>query len=219
MGNLPVIRAVNHHPHRLMPFFVFFSLIVGGIFLERLCCRTASRKWEYLIAAVTALLMLYHVSLSRNSLWCYGDRPYPELPQEIAQRVLPSRNPAAGRVWWYGPFRSGLPGFAYGLPLSLPSAYGAYGFGGYDPIIEGRPETHAFQDKFTASPAAAGRAYGIRWVLVSNADYHRKERELLAKRDQQRLVFRVLRFRLAQLPRKVSPRGRVTGPPRGCQSL
>ena len=121
--------------------------------------------------------MLYHVSLSRNSLWCYGDRPYPELPREIAEWVLPSQNPLAGRVWWYGPFRAGLPGFAYTLPLSLPSAYGAYGFGGYDPIIEARPETRAFREKFDASPAEASRAYGIRWVLVANADYYKKEWE------------------------------------------
>lgn len=177
LGNLPVIRAVNHHPHRLMPFVVFFSLIVGGIFLERLLRRNASRKWEYLIAAATAGLMLYHVSLSRNSLWCYGDRPYPALPREIAERVLPSQNPQAGRVWSYGPWRTGLPGFACTLPLSLPSAYGAFGFGGYDPITEARPETQAFQDKFHASPAEASRAYGIRWVLVANPDYYKKERE------------------------------------------
>ncbi len=177
VGRLPVVRAVNHHPHRLMPFIIFFCLIVGGGFLERLLRRGKSRKWEYWIAAATAILMLYHVFLSRNALWCYGDRPYPELPREIADRVLPSRNPSAGRVTWRGPFRSGLPGFAYLLPLSLPSAYGAYGLGGYDPVTEARPETLAFQDKFDASPAEAGRAYGVRWVLVANADYYRKERE------------------------------------------
>jgi hypothetical protein len=175
MGSLPVIRAVNHHPHRLMPMFVFFALVVGGTFMERLLRRTTSRKWEYVIAVATTALMVYHVSLARNSLWCYGDRPYPELPQEIAQRVLPNSNPTAGRIWSYAPFRASLPGFANALPLSLPSAYGAYGFDGYDPIIEARPETHAFQDKFAASPAEASRAYGIRWVLVANADYYKKE--------------------------------------------
>jgi hypothetical protein len=63
------------------------------------------------------------------------------------------------------------------LPLSLPSAYGAYGFDGYDPMIEYRPETCAFQEKFAASPAEAGRAYGIRWVLVANPDHYAKEWE------------------------------------------
>jgi hypothetical protein len=175
VGSLPVIRAVNHHPHRLLPFFVFFSLVVGGMFLERLLRRATSRKWEYVIAAATAGLMLYHCSLARNSLWCYGDRPYPELPAEIAQRVLPSQNPDAGRVMCFAPWRSGLPGYSYALPMSLPAAYGAYGFGGYDPVTEGRPESRAIMEKFAASPAAAARAYGIRWVLVGNADYYRQE--------------------------------------------
>ena len=163
--------------------------------------------------------MLYHVSLSRNSLWCYGDRPYPQLPREIAERVLPSQNPLAGRVWWYGPFRAGLPGFAYVLPLSLPSAYGAYGFGGYDPIIEARPETQAFRNKFAASPAEASRAYGIRWVLVANADYYRKEWEYWRAVQEERLVLRVLGFGLAHLSGKVSPCGPVASPPRGSQPL
>ena len=44
IGSLPVIRAVNHHPHRLLPFMVFFSLIVGGIFLERLLRTHCSKS-------------------------------------------------------------------------------------------------------------------------------------------------------------------------------
>ena len=218
MGRLPVIRAVNHHPHRLMPFFVFFSLIVGGIFLERLLRRTASRKAEYLIAAATAVLMLYHVSLSRNSLWCYGDRPYPELPQEIAERVLPSQNPLAGRVWSFGPFRAGLPGFAYALPLSLPSAYGAYGFDGYDPIIEARPETQAFLEKFATSPAEASRAYGIRWVLVANADYYKKERGYWRGVSKSDWCFGFSDTSWPRHQREFS-RGKIAGLSRGSQPL
>ena len=217
MGNLPVIRAVNHHPHRLMPCFVFFSLIVGGIFLERLLRRTTSRKAEYLIAAVTAMLMLYHVSLSRNSLWSYGDRPYPELPREIAERVLPSQNPLAGRVWSYGPFRSGLPGFASTLPLSLPSAYGAYGFHGYDPIIEARPETRAFLDKFAA--VAGGSGPGL-WNPLGSGRQCRllqKRAGLLAGRAQQRL--QLLGLRLARPAKCPSHRGETASSPRRGQPL
>ena len=80
VGQLPMLHATNHHPHRLLPFIAFFSFIVGGLLLEGLLRRAASRKWEYAIAAATTLLLLYHVSLARNSLWCYGDRPYPHFP-------------------------------------------------------------------------------------------------------------------------------------------
>ena len=177
VGQLPVLRATSHHPHRVLPFVVFFSCIVGGLLLEGLLRRVAARKWEYALAAATTVLLLYHVCLARNSLWSYGDRPYPELPPEIAQRILPGENPRAGRVSWSGPQRSGLPHFSYALPLSLPSAYGAYGFLGYDPIIEARPETLETLQRFRASPVAASRAYGIRWFLVSNPDYYGQERD------------------------------------------
>jgi hypothetical protein len=205
LGRLPVMKSVNHHPHRLLPFFVFFTLIIGGRFIEgmlRIRTRRRSgtdsrrgsgfqravemtdwqaaprgRKWEYAIAAATVVLMLYHVSLVRNSLWHYGDRPYPQLPPEIAQRVLPSGNAQAGRVLWYGPWRSGVAGYANLLPHSLPSAYVALAFAGYDPIIERRPETMAILEQFDRDPVATARAYGVRWVLAANPEHFRPERD------------------------------------------
>jgi hypothetical protein len=176
-GQLPLLRTTNHHPHRLLPFVTFFSLVVGGILLEAVLRRAASRRWEFAIAAATTILLLYHVSLSRNCFWSYGDRPYPQLPAEIARRVLPGENRQPERFTWTGPKRSGLPHFSYALPLSLPSAYGAYGFLGYDPIIEVRPETEEILRKFNDAPIEASRAYGIRWFLVSNPDYYAKERD------------------------------------------
>jgi hypothetical protein len=199
LGKLPVMRAVNHHPHRLLPFFVFFCLVIGGRFIEGLLRGIArsrrgadfqsavhkadwksaphGRRWEYAIAAATAVLMLCHVSLARNSLWCYGDRPYPLLPKEIAQRVLPSDNKQFGRVMWYGPWRSGQTGYAYLLPHSLPSAYGACAFAGYDPIIERRPESMAIQERFDHDPVATARAFAVRWILAANPEHYRPERD------------------------------------------
>ena len=109
--------------------------------------------------------------------WCYGDRPYPPLPSEIAQRVLPDDGKQPGRVLWIGPWRSGLPGFSWLLPYSLPSAYGAGSFIGYDPIIENRPETRAIQAHFDDSPVEAARAYGIHWILEANPDHYWPERD------------------------------------------
>ena len=101
---------------------------------------------------------------------------YPELPAEIAERVLPSQNPLAGRVLGgRGPILSGLPGYAYMLPRNLPSAYGAYGYSGYDPIFEARPETQVYRDKMDATPAEAARAYGIRWILLATPTIGKKD--------------------------------------------
>jgi hypothetical protein len=177
LGRLPVMRSVNHHPHRLLPFFVFFSLMIGGRFIERLLRRAASRKWEYAIAFVTAGLMLYHVSVARNSLWNYGDRPYPPLPAEIARQVLPDESGQSGRVMWYGPWRSGQAGYSFLLPHSLPSAYGAWAFAGYDPIIERRSESMAIQARFDSDPVATARAFGVRWILAASPDHYRPERD------------------------------------------
>lgn len=121
--------------------------------------------------------MLYHVALARTSFWCYGDRPYPQLPPEIAQRILPGENAKAGRMLWIGPWRSGRPRYAWLLPHSLPSAYGAMSFAGYDPIIENRPETQAMQARFDDDPVAAARAYGIRWILAGNREHYWPERD------------------------------------------
>ncbi len=103
---------------------------------------------------------------------------------------MPSENPQAdgredeslpygttGRMVWRGPVRSGRPGFAFLMPLSLPSAYGAWAFDGYDPIIAGRPETLSMQARLENEPLAAARAYGVRWILVANPEYYRPERD------------------------------------------
>ena len=173
MGRLPVLRAVNHHPHRLLPFFMFFALIIGGRFIERLLRRAASRKWEYAIAAATAGLMLYHVSLARDSFWCYGDRPYPQLPQEIAERVLPGEN-CSKPVASYGSGRGdradldtrGCCRTVCRRPTGrVPSAATIRS------SRTGRKRRNCRRTS-TMTPIEAARAYGIRWILVANPDHY-----------------------------------------------
>ena len=91
--------------------------------------------------------------------------------------------------------------------------------GGYDPIIEARPETRAFQDKFAASPAEACRAYGIRWVLVANADYYKKEWEYWWAVRKSNWCFGFSDSGWPSYQEEVSARGRVASPPRGSQPL
>ena len=91
LGRLPVLRAVNHHPHRLLPFFVFFSLVIGGRFIERLLRRTASRKWEYAIAAATAVLMLYHVSLRGPAFGATAIGPIHSFRRKLPNGYCPTR--------------------------------------------------------------------------------------------------------------------------------
>jgi len=174
-GCLPVVKSVNHYPHRLLPFFILFCVIAGGLLLERVLQGTASKKWERWIALSVAVLMLYHTALARNSLWCYADRPYPPLSAEVAQRLLAREDAPASRFLYYGPVRSGLPRFSQAMPLNLATAYGSYAFGGYDPIMERRPETVAAEERMKEQPIEACRAYAVRWIIVANAEHYRQE--------------------------------------------
>ena len=175
MGMLPLLRVCSHHPHRMLPYFLLFGVLAGGLFLERVLSGSSGRKWARWIAVAVALAMLYHTSLSRNSFWSYGDRPYPPLPPELASRLLPQENPGAGRFLSYAPLRSGRQGFATGLPLSLASVYGAFAFRGYDPLCEMAAEFQDAQQRLQTTPVAACRAYGIRWLLIAKPDFYRRE--------------------------------------------
>jgi hypothetical protein len=175
-GMLPVVKTTNHYPHRLFPFFIFFGMITGGMFLERvLGSGASSRKWERCIAGIAAVLMLYNVWLARDAIFCFGDRPYPALPNEIARRLVPSEAASKSRVWYCGPGFSHLPGFCFALPMAIASAYDAYSLNGYDPIGEFRPETVAARQRLHKDPVAACRAYGVRWVTAPNPDYYQGE--------------------------------------------
>lgn len=179
-GALPVIRTTNHYPHRLFPFFLFFGLVTGGMFLERVLGNSLSRRREYCLAAMVTVLMLYNASLSRDAIFRFADRPYPAMAPEVADRVLSSDDRTASRVWYCGPPFSRLPRFANTLWAGIASAYGAYSFNGYDPIGEFRPETRSARQRLRDSPVEACRAYGIRWVLVPNPDYYHGELEIMA---------------------------------------
>ena len=175
LGMLPVLRTINHAPHRLFPFFALFGLLAGGKFLERVLDDTFSRRWQRCVAGLVAVLMLYQAVLSRDALFCFADRLYPPMKEAMAERLLPADPQTASRVWYAGPSFSRLPGYAGGLPVSIAAAYGVYSFNGYDPIADFRPETMFARKKMREDPVQACRAYGIRWILSPNPDYYGAE--------------------------------------------
>jgi hypothetical protein len=181
VNRLPVLRILAHHPHRSLPFFIVAGLVTGGLFLERVLRRAqgvpTSRDWGPWIAVLVAVLMLYHVSLARNSLFCYADRPYATLPPELSQRLISPEDSGAQRFYYHGPDRTCLPGFVYGVPLSLAAVYKAYSFSGYDPVNENRPEMLAAMRRLKEDPIAACRAYGIARLIVANPDYYQADKD------------------------------------------
>jgi len=166
MCDLPVFGTINNNPFRLLFFFVFFAVLSGGVLLERLLQRTTRRRaWELAIGATLGLTMLYHVGMCRPSFYSYGFQPYPEPTAEMASLLRPQGTQAPHRLASWAPMRSIVPSFALALPLNLPVIYGLPAFAGYSPLVECKSPFLFAKDRLRQDPAAAARAYGIRWFL------------------------------------------------------
>ncbi|MGA2619335.1 MAG: hypothetical protein ABSF26_17135 [Thermoguttaceae bacterium] len=198
LGKLPVFGSINNHPFRLLPFFVLFAVLSGGLFLERLLRLAARRRaWEIGLGVVLGGLLVYHVVMARASFYAYGFRPYPNLPAELAAMLtgeeagekgmspISGSGPAGAsrqlERWGYAspqrlaawaPNRSIVPSYALALPHNLPAVYRLPAFGGYDPVVENKPPFQFAEERMRQEPAAAARAYGVRWLLE-----HRTGRE------------------------------------------
>jgi hypothetical protein len=159
--------GLRNHPFRVTPFFVMFSVLSGGLMLERLLRRwRGPRAGEIAIGAMGCLLLLYHASCARTAFYSYGFRPYPELSEEFSA-VL--RSPNANTPYRYvfcGPERSVDPTYPYCLPQSLATLYQYPAFYGYDPLVEAKPAYNHAWEMFWQDVPAACRAYGLRWFLL-----------------------------------------------------
>jgi hypothetical protein len=163
--SLPVVGRVNSHPFRLLPFFVLFASLAGGLVLERTLRRAVHRRsWEVVLALGVGVLLLYHVSLARPSFYTYSFRPYAALPEEMAT-LLGAPDAPTGRVMAWSHLRSTNPASASSLFNALPAVYRVPAFNGYDPLVENTPPYTFAAHWFRESPWEAARAYGLRWHL------------------------------------------------------
>ncbi|NQT16337.1 MAG: hypothetical protein HQ582_26505 [Planctomycetes bacterium] len=159
------------YPFKFLPFFHLFSLASGAVLVHRIIVRSPRRKWwASLCFFAVCGLVVYHVSLARPSFYSYADRPYPEMPERLAE-VL-SGNPEPVRILPIAPVRSVAPGYTLGLAHNLPSVYGVDSLGGYDPLVEQRPQYQGVARRLEEDFAGAVGAYGVTHLLI-----HRLSRE------------------------------------------
>lgn len=164
---VPVLRQINNHPFRLLPFFVLFAVLAGGETLERLLARAHGRRlWGGVVAAFALGLLAYHVAMARPAFYSYGFKPYPPLPTEMNRMLPQGEEIPQGRILPIAPPRSMAPDYPFSLSLSLPLVYGILSFDGYDPLTESRPPMRAAWTLLARDPAAALKAYGVRWIIV-----------------------------------------------------
>jgi hypothetical protein len=163
---LPLSNLSAQHPFRILPLFVLFAIASGGTFMERVA-RVAPRqvgRHVTLVAAITLLLLGYHVGMARTAFYTYGFKPYPPLPDAVARSV--ERTGLARYLSWTQS-RSISPLFPTTIPKNLSMEYGLPALIAYDPVLEWRPAFYEVVRKLETQPIAATEAYGIKWHLVS----------------------------------------------------
>ena len=167
LSRLPVLKAINHDPFRLLPFAAAYLSLAGAPFLERLIAESRSpRGWNCGIAGCTVGLVLWNASHVQAN-YSYAFRPYPKLSPAIASRVIEPREPR--RFLPVTTFRSPAPWFAETLPFNLPATHAAFSFDGYDPIVESSSPWALIALSMRYDPVATGRAYGVRYFLVDRS--------------------------------------------------
>ncbi len=166
IAKLPV--GLKNHPFRVMPFFVLFSVVAGGLMLERIVRRFPAMPWLATAIGLFGLVLLFqHVYCARAAFYAYGFAPYPKLPTEF-EKLLRSPAPETPyRNLFCAPQRSTDPTYAFSMPQQLPTAYELPAFDGYDPVVNVKPPfMNAIGRLLDGNPAEAMRAYGVRWLLV-----------------------------------------------------
>ena len=167
LAHLPVLDKTLNNPFRAMACFNFFAVLGGGVVLERILRRAGPRRgWQWGLAATVVLLLLYHASIARPSFYLYSDRPYPAMPSEMAALLKPADSTRLRRCISIAPMVTSEPGFPLSMFDSFPSAYSVVCYGGYDPLVQSKPEFLYVNDQMHADPVGAAKAYGIRWMVI-----------------------------------------------------
>ena len=166
MAKLPMFAKFNV-PKKFLAYTNLFSILGGGLVLERLLAGTRRRIDVWIAAAACAFLM-FHLYMSDDSFCTFGAPPYPPVSAEIRTRVI---DPNAGRFHVIAPVRSKKPSFARSMALNFATVAGGYAFLGYDPLVECTPSNVFADGKLNDDPVGAARAYGVHWLLVSPLTY------------------------------------------------
>lgn len=160
------LPLVGNHLFRLLPFFVLFTVLAGGLVLERLLCRTARRRIaEMTVGVLLCIVLANHLWFARSSFYTYGFLPYPKLPDGVTDLLGPSSDRPNSRFASWTPERSMAPDYFSAMPHNLPAVYEIPTFWGYDLVVDSKQPLRSSIVGLTANPTAAARAYGIRWFL------------------------------------------------------
>jgi len=163
-AKLPLFSKFSH-PLKYVPLYQLFSLAAGAVLLEHVLRRLERPKpWRGLCVAAAALLMVYHVSFVTPSLYTFGDRPYPPLPEAMGKLLQTSERPV--RVLPICPLRSPVPGYVFSLQHNFPTLFHIDSLAGYDPLVERKPEYRRVSKGLEDDFAETVRRCGVTDLVV-----------------------------------------------------
>jgi hypothetical protein len=176
MGLLPV--GLRNNPFRALPWFVFLASFAGARWLEAFLAdpvawfpglRLAPDQRSKLLAGFAGIgtfLILLHLTRVGIAFYTYDFRPYPLLPESLAQAISPQTAGGQHRIMSFAAMRTTDPSYPLALPHNLPCHYAVPAFFGYDPLVQRFGRYTACLDRLQQDPRRALAAYGVRWLFV-----------------------------------------------------
>lgn len=113
-------------------------------------------------------MLVPHLFFARQSFYDYKERPYSRLRYPTS---LLDGEESLQRVLAVGPDRSITADFSSSLRNNFATLFRIAVIGGYDPLVEARPEDRKVKKRFVAMPFDTAAAYGARWMLVYRPDW------------------------------------------------
>ena len=182
---VPVIGPVNRHPFRLLPFFVFFASLSGGLVLERFLANwrahphsAGAGRLTLLVAVPAALLLALHVYQSRTAMHVAGFRPYPDMPAALKAYLWQNGQPT-GRVCSWGKY-SHNDTYALQMAQNMGDVYQLPTDLGVCPLVNGHELVKHERSRLVGIPEEAMKAYGDRWHLIQDEQHLTPDSSVLA---------------------------------------
>jgi hypothetical protein len=170
ISSLPVLSTLARYPVRVLPFFVFCSVVSGGWIFGRLWGNWRGH-WARAALTIVALgLLAYHLTRVDMAMSYYLFRPYPDIAGTPLQRLKAPNISTARRVC---PIEKRFsPRAAHGMSLadSMAAVHSIYSTDVYDPMAEGSPAYHRLVKNMSAEKLPALQAYGVGWLLVDRRE-------------------------------------------------
>ena len=157
---LPLLRSFTH-PFKFLPFLHLFSLILGGLILQRAFARSSKQAVAGIsFFAVAAVVMFYHASISNQAFYLWNDRPDARIPGAMRLAI------GGERIYPLAPARSPIGGYYKSLAHNFASFEQVQSIEGYEPLWRNKLPYSEVNNGILANLPEILRRYGVTRLVV-----------------------------------------------------